>query len=303
MQWLGEPHLAAAVSNAGGLGTINVTCYKGLDDFKYALKLMNELTDKPYCVNITMLPSVSRSEENIQFIKAAAEAGCKVIETAGNNPEPYVGLIKELGMIHLHKVPTVRHALTAQRLGVDAVTIVGIEAGGHPGADEICGNILINKASSVLDIPILMAGSVADGRSLVSALALGADGVVMATRFVASKECWVSDNHKQWIVNANENDTVIVQKSIKNPVRAANNLQAKKCLDAEAKGATLEELMTIIAGKFGKVSYENGNVDGSIFPVGNSVCLVHDILSCEEIINNIIQEAEETLRRLNLFMS
>ena len=227
------------------------------------------------------------------------EEGVKVIETAGQNPSEFVPHIKEAGIKLIHKCPGVKYAKKAESFGADAVTIVGYEVAGHPGLDELGSFILINRVAESVSIPVLAAGGVADGKGLAAALALGAQGVVLGTRFVASKECWISENHKNWIVNANENQTVLCQKSIKNMVRVANNEAARKCLELEAKGATLQELMPVISGKLGKAAYADGNVDGGMFAVGPAAGLIHEVESCKEIIDSIMAEAEEGLKRLN----
>jgi nitronate monooxygenase len=184
-------------------------------------------------------------------------------------------------------------------MGADIVTIAAFEVAGHPGPDGIGTIVLANKASQMLNIPLLAAGGIADGRGLVAALALGASGVTMGTRFVASKECIIHSNHKEWIVQANENDSALCPRSIKNMVRVANNSAAKKCLEMEAKGSSLEELMKIISGKNGKACYENGNVDGGLFPVGPSAGLIDNVKSVQDIIDDIMTEAEATILKLN----
>ena len=299
MQHLGVPQLAAAVSNAGGLGTINITIYPEMDDFRAAVKKTKELTDKPFAVNISLAPGLNMGEKIHQYIDVCGEEGVKVIETAGQNPSEFVPHIKEAGIKLIHKCPGVKYAKKAESFGADAVTIVGYEVAGHPGLDELGSFILINRVAESVSIPVLAAGGVADGKGLAAALALGAQGVVLGTRFVASKECWISENHKNWIVNANENQTVLCQKSIKNMVRVANNEAARKCLELEAKGATLQELMPVISGKLGKAAYADGNVDGGMFAVGPAAGLIHEVESCKEIIDSIMAEAEEGLKRLN----
>lgn len=299
MQHLGTPELAAAVSNAGGLGTINVTIYPDLDEFRNILKRMFELTNKPFCVNISLLPDVQAGEQTLDYIKICGEMKVPVIETAGRRPNDLVGPIHEAGMIHIHKVPTVRHAISAQKLGVDAVTIVGTECGGHPGEDLIGTIVLANKAAQCLDIPVFAGGGVADGRGVAALLAMGISAVVIGTRFVATQECQLHQNYKDWMVNASENDTTLVQKSIRNMMRVANNATAQECLAMEAKGATLKELMAAISGARGKKAQACGDVEGGIFVVGQSLGLINDVPTVEQLINSMVEEIKASTQLLN----
>lgn len=299
MQNLATPELAAAVSNAGGLGTINAVTYPDIDTFRQAVRRLKELTAKPFCVNISMLPFVSAGELTAEYFAAAAEEGVPVIETAGRNPEPYVPLLKEHGMKLIHKVPTVKHALKAQAVGADLVSIVGIEGAGHPGADEVSTLVLVNKAAHVLDIPVLAGGGIADGYGLAAALALGAEGVFLGTRFAASEECLLHQNYKDWMVQAQERDTMLIQRSIKNMVRTMNNAVARETLEMELVGATLEQLMPLISGRRGKEAQIAGDLDGGLFSVGQSVGLVHEILPAGKIVHNIVDQAMETINRLH----
>lgn len=299
MQHLGVPELAAAVSNAGGLGTINVTVFPELDEFRAALEKMKSLTDKPFCVNISLLPETSAGEKTFDYIKICGDLGVKVIETAGRKPDTLVGPIHELGIFHIHKVPTVKHALSAEKTGVDAVTIVGFECAGHPGKDEITTLVLAAKAVKQLKIPVLAGGGVADGHGVAALLALGVEGVVMGTRFVATKECQIHQNFKDWCVSATEKDTTLVQKSINNMARVANNDTAKECLKLESKGVTLQELISTISGKRGKMAMDKGDLNGGIFVVGQALGLIDDVLSVDELFTRIVSEMNESKNRLN----
>lgn len=298
MQHLGVPQLAAAVSESGGLGTINVTIYPDLDDFRAAVKEMQSLTDKPFCVNISLLPDVAAGEQTMEYVKICGEMGVPVIETAGRKPDELVKAIHEGGMLHIHKVPTVKHALSAQKLGVDAVTIVGTECGGHPGRDEIGTLVLANKAAQLLDIPVFAGGGVADGRGAAALLAMGVDAVVIGTRFVATKECPIHQNFKDWCVTATENNTALVQKSINNMMRVANNATARECLELEAKGVTLQELLGTISGARGRKAQAEGDVDGGIFVVGQALGLINDIPSVAELMETMVAEMNESATRL-----
>lgn len=299
MQNIAYPRLAAAVSNAGGLGTINTTIYSTIEDFHDAVKEMKALTDQPFCVNMSLLPDVNVGDEIKRYIQICGEEGVTAIETAGVKPSALVELIHDAGMIHIHKVPATRFGVSAQKCGVDAVTAVGYECGGHPGMDGIGTIVLANEASRTLNIPVIAGGGIVDGRGIAAALALGAEAVIMGTRFIASTEAPVSANHKDWILSATERSTLLAQKSIRNMVRVADNGAARKCLEMEAQGATLKELMAVIAGKRGKEAYETGDVDMGLFPMGEGCSLIHDVKPVADIIRDLMDEARETIQRLN----
>lgn len=299
MQNIGVPALAAAVSNAGGLGTINATIYPVLDDFRAAVRETKALTDKPFCVNISLLPGVDVGDSTKDVIRVCGEEGVKVIETAGTSPKALVPLIHDAGVIHFHKVPTIRHALSAERAGVDAVEVVGYECGGHPGDQGLGSIVLTDKAARRCSVPVIVGGGYADGYGVAAALAMGADGVIMGTRFVATKECPVHDNFKQWMVNADEADTVLCQKSIRNMVRVANNATAAECLELEKQpGITLEKLMPVIQGARGRTCYKSGDINGCLFPIGTCIGLIEDVPSVAEVFETMARELEEASARL-----
>jgi len=300
MQNLGKPELAAAVSEAGGLGTLNATIYPDPNDLREAIRETKKLTDKPFCVNISLLPGVSVGDATKEVISICGEEGVKVIETAGTSPKDLVPLIHAAGMLHFHKVPTVRHALSAERAGVDAVEIVGFECGGHPGAQGLGSVVLTNKAAKECKIPIIAGGGYVDGYGVAAALAMGAEGVVMGTRFVATKECPLHDNFKQWMIEADEANTVLCQKSIRNMVRVADNDTAKECLELEKQpGITVEKLMPVKQGTRGRTCYKSGDINGCLFPIGIAVGLIHDAPSVADVIQSIVTEFEEATGRLN----
>lgn len=298
MQHLGAPVMAAAVSNAGGIGTINAATFPDYEDFRNAIRETKALTDKPFCINFSLIPDVEQSTYFRQ-LEIMVEEGAYIVETAGANPSAFVPFFKENKFIWIHKAPTVKHAIKGQALGADAVTVVGYEVGGHPGKDELGANVLVRHAARELEVPVLAAGGYSDGAGVAAALAMGAEGVTMGTRFIATKECPCHDNFKQWILKANEADTLTVQRSIHNMMRAANNGAARKCLELEAKGATLQELMTVISGKLGKECYGNGNTDGSIFPVGQGIGLIDDVPTVAELMETLMADAKATIQRLN----
>lgn len=300
MQNLGVPALAAAVSEAGGLGTINATIYPELEDLRAAIRETKKLTDKPFCVNISLLPGVSVGDATKEVIRVCGEEGVKVIETAGTSPKDLVPLIHDAGMLHFHKVPGVKYALSAERAGVDAVEVVGFECGGHPGAAGLGSVVLTDKAAKKCRIPVIAGGGYGDGYGMAAALAMGAEGVVMGTRFVATTDCPIHENFKQWMVQADEADTVLCQKAIRNMVRVADNATAKECLELEKEpGITVEKLMPVIQGKRGRTCYQSGDIDGCLFPIGTTVGLIEDIPSVKEAIDHIIKEFREAVERLN----
>lgn len=300
MQNLGTPQLAAAVSNAGGLGTINTSMWSDLEDFRKAVQLTKSLTSNPICVNISMLPHLTISDKVTAYIHICGEEGVEVIETSGKSPEPLVPLIHQYGIKLIHKVPTVKHAIKAESIGADIVSIVGAEAAGHPSPDLVGTVVLGAKAAGKLKIPYLLGGGIADGRGLAAMLALGAEGVVVGTRFVACSECLISENHKNWIVEASERDTVLCQRSIKNMMRAANNAAAQACLKLEENpSVTLEDLMPVISGAEGKAAYESGDLSKGMFPVGQDIGLIDSVESAAQIINQMIEQASDVIDSLN----
>jgi nitronate monooxygenase len=304
MQNLATPRLAASVSNAGGLGTINISMWQNPDDFREAIRQTKSLTDKPMCVNISMLPYSEISDMIPTYISICAEEGVEVIETSGKNPAELIPLIHSFGIKLIHKVPTIKHAAKAEDIGADIVSIVGAEAAGHPSPDLIGTVILGAKAARTLKIPFLLGGGIADGRGFVAMLALGAEGVVMGTRFAVCSDCIISENHKQWVIEATEHDTVLCQRTIKNMIRTAKNAAAKECLELESiPGITLQDLMPIISGSVGKAAYENGDTTKGMFPVGQNIGIINDIKSASQIIDEMVAEALSIIRNLEALRS
>ena len=296
MQHLGTPELASAVSNAGGLGTINVTIYPELEDFRSAVRKMKSLTDQPFAVNVSIPPEVNPGDKTGDYLRICAEEGVGIIELAGGNPTPFAPIIKGYGMKLIIKMATLKHAKKAQSVGADLVTIVGYEVAGHPGMGELSSFVLADRVSHELN---LLGGGVADGYGLAGALSLGCAGVVMGTRFVASTETVISQAHKQWIVDHNEGDTITCQRSIRNMVRVANTASAQACLELERQGATLQELMAVISGRHSKDAYQSGEVEKGLFPVGQTIGLIHDIKPCKDIIEEIMAQAEAQISRVH----
>ena len=301
MQHLGIADFASLVSNAGGMGTMNITCYPGIDEFREDIIKMKELTDKPFIVNISLVPDLTKGEEIFQYIDVCAREQVAAIEFAGASPVEFMPACNEAGIRIIHKSPNAKVAASMARKGADVITIAGYEVAGHPSLDGIGTFVIANKAAAVCGeygVPVLAAGGVADGKGLAAALALGAQGVVMGTRFVATKECPISDNHKQWLLEHTEKDTVLVQKSIHNAARVANNLAAKLTLEMEARGTTLQELMTVISGKLSRQCYKNGNIDGGIYALGPAMGLIRDIKTVQELMDGMVDEAEAVINGL-----
>lgn len=299
LQHLGTPELASAVSNAGGLGTINATIYPSMPEFRDAIRKMKSLTSKPFCANVSMLPTMMPGELTQEYFKVIVEEGVAVVETAGRDPKEFVPMLKAAGIKLIHKVAAVKYARKAEEAGADMVTIVGVECAGHPGMDDITTMILGNKVAKTVKIPVLIGGGIADGKGLVAALALGGEGIVMGTRFVATQECIIHPNFKQWMVEASENDTILIQRSIKNMIRAMKNEAALRCLEMEQQGATLQELLTVISGKKSKACVMAGDLQGSIFATGQAMGLIDEIKPVKQVIEDVMKEAEQVLVRLD----
>jgi len=297
MQWLARAELASAVANAGGLGIIAAGSFHTASELRQEIRKMKNLTDKPFAVNFTLMPA-RRPVVWEEYINAALEEGVGIIETSGRSPEPYMEWLRAAGVMVLHKVARIRDALTAERLGADAVTIVGCEAGGHPGMEDVASLALIPRAVNSLKIPVIAGGGFADGRGLVTALALGAEGVVMGTRFMASQECPVHPKIKELLLKTVETDTMIVERSIQNAARVIRTDFAQKVLAMEEAGATLEELFPMLDGNRVRAAYESGDTNDSMLYCGQSVGLINEILSVKEIIDGIMSEAKEIMGRL-----
>lgn len=299
LQWLATAELASAVSNAGGLGIINALSFSTAEEFRQEIKKMRDLTDKPFAANVSMLPVLGNEDLYKLYFDVVIEEGVKIVETSGRNPEWIVPELKKAGVKILHKVPAVRFAKKAESVGVDAVTIVGFECGGHPGMDDVTSLVLIPKAAKSLKIPVVAGGGFANGMGLIAALALGAEAVLMGTRFLATRECPVHDSFKHWMVTANETDTMTILRSIRNTERVRKNKDAETVLELEGKGATLEELLPIISGKVGREAYLSGDLEKGVIACGQAVGLIEDIPTVKELIERIIAEAEEICQKLN----
>ncbi|PEI58549.1 NAD(P)H-dependent flavin oxidoreductase [Priestia aryabhattai] len=294
---IGRAPLAAAVSEAGGLGIITSATFETAKELRHEIRKVRELTDKPIGININLFPSVKRMP-NEAYIDVLLEEGIRIVETSGRSPEPYMKVLKDNNVVVIHKVAGVKYAKTAERVGCDAVTVVGFEAGGHPGMEDVGNIVLVPQTVDALTIPVLAGGGIADGRGLAAMLALGAEGIVMGTRFLASQEALVHDNVKKWMVQASEGDTALIQKTIGSTSRVARNAMALQVMDAESKGASLEELLPLISGKKAVRVYNEGDIDAGIFSCGQSVARIQEIKTVQEIILGVVNEAKATVERM-----
>ncbi len=295
MMWLSKAELASAVSNAGGLGIITALSFDKPEKLAEEIDRCKDMTDKPFGVNITFLPTL-RPVNYEAYIDVIIEKGIKIMETAGRNPEPYMKKLKDAGITVIHKCTSVRHAKKAEAIGCDFVSIDGFECAGHPGEDDVTSLILIPRAVDELNIPVIASGGFGDARGFLAALALGAEGVNMGTRFVATKEAPAHENVKKKLVEAKETDTILVERSLRNTLRALKNKHALKIKEMEEKGATLEELAPLLSGLRGLKALQTGETDEALIACGQVVGLINDIPTVKELIEGIIQEAERILK-------
>ncbi len=302
MHLLSRAELVAAVSNAGGLGILASTTFETKEELREEIRKTKSLTDKPFGVNLNLFPMMRQRsvEEDIDIF---VDEGVEVVESSGASPEPYVPPLKEAGVKIIHKVPAVRFARKAESVGVDAVTVVGFECAGHPGMDDVTSLILVPLTVDTLEIPVAAGGGFCDARSFVAALALGADGVVMGTRFVATHECIAHPKIKEWLVKAKETDTVLIDRSIGLPMRVIKNKPAEKALEMDKRGASLEELLTVISGELGRKAWMEGDIDAGVVSLGMAVGRIHEIVSVKEVIDDIMEEAKAICKRLSLTLA
>ena len=297
MHFVGFAELAAAVSNAGGLGIITGLTQKTPELLAKEIARCRDMTDKPFGVNLTFLPAFS-APPYPEYIAAIVEGGIKAVETAGRSPEAYMPALKAAGIKVIHKCTSVRHSLKAERIGCDAVSVDGFECGGHPGEDDIPNMILLPRAAEELKIPFVASGGMADGRSLVAALALGASGMNMGTRFIATKEAPVHQNVKNALVAASELDTRLIMRALRNTERVLKNANVERLLEIEhARGdkLTIADIHDQVAGVYPRIMLE-GQMDAGAWSCGMVAGLIHDIPSCKELIDRIMTEAEQIIR-------
>lgn len=292
MHYVGFAELAAAVSNAGGIGTITGLTQRTPADLANEIARCKDMTDKPFAVNLTFLPTVN-APDYPGYVKAIIEGGVKVVETAGRNPESVLPYLKDAGIKVIHKCTSVRHALKAQSIGCDAVSVDGFECGGHPGEDDIPNMILLPRAQEELEIPFLASGGMSDARSLVASLAMGAEGINMGTRFMATQEAPIHDNVKQAILNATELDTRLVMRPLRNTERVMNNAAVERLLEKEAKlgkDIKFEDIIEEVAGVYPKIM-KDGDMEIGAWSCGMVVGLINDIPTCKELVDRIMKDA------------
>ncbi|KAK7056760.1 hypothetical protein VNI00_002477 [Paramarasmius palmivorus] len=296
MQWVGVPRLAAAVSEAGGLGILTALTQPSPQALREAIRETRKLTSKPFGVNITLLPTINPPDYE-GYARAAVEEGVKIFETAGNNPGPLIKFFKSQGCVVLHKCTTIRHAKSAERLGVDILSIDGFECAGHPGEDDIGGLVLLARAAKELKIPYIASGGIADGRGLAASLTLGASGANMGTRFMCTVESPIHENIKKKIVESTEQDTVHIFRSLRNTARVFKNKVSLEVVSIERRpgGAKFEDIRDLVSGQRGKMVYENGDPDYGIWSAGITIGLIDDIPTCEDLLQRMEREAEEIL--------
>ncbi|MDP1632009.1 MAG: nitronate monooxygenase family protein [Caulobacter sp.] len=297
MHFVGFAEMAAAVSNAGGLGIITGLTQRTPELLAKEIARCREMTDKPFGVNLTFLPAVNQPDYP-GYVKAIIEGGVKIVETAGNNPAKWLPALKENGIKVIHKCTSVRHSLKAEAIGCDAVSVDGFECGGHPGEDDVPNFVLLPRAAEELKIPFVASGGVANGRQLVAALAMGADGINMGTRFIATKEAPVHQNVKQAIVDATELDTRLIMRPLRNTERVLNNPAVERLLAKERElGAAVSfaDIAAEIAGVYPKIMID-GDMDAGGWSCGMVAGLIHDIPTCQALIDGIMSDAEQIIR-------
>ena len=296
LMWIARAELAAAVANAGGIGFMTALTHPEPEGLRAEIRKCRQLTDKPFGVNLTFLPTL-RPPDYPAYIRVCIEEGVRFIETAGRNPEPYMEAIKAAGIRVIHKCTSVRHAMKAEKIGCDAVSIDGFEAAGHPGEDDVTSLILVPLTRDAITLPIIASGGFADGRGLVAALGLGADGMNMGTRFVATREAPVHDKVKQALVGHTERDTRLIMRSLRNTERVIHNRAADKVLDIESRGNTrIEDIIPFVSGLVGREMLEKGDMEKGTLAAGQCMGLIRDIPTCKELIDRIMAEADTIIR-------
>lgn len=295
MMWVGRAELVAAVANSGALGFITALTQPTPEDLVKEIARCRDLTDKPFGVNLTILPSIT-PPPYAEYRQAIVESGIKVVETAGSNPVDHLPHFKDAGVKVIHKCTSVRHAIKAERVGVDAVSIDGFECAGHPGEDDVPGLVLIPAATAQVRIPVIASGGIADARGLVAALALGAEGVNMGTRFMCTHESPVADEVKRQIVANSELDTKLIFRTLRNTARVATNAVSSEVVDIESRGgATFEDIRELVAGARGRKVFEDGDLDAGIWTAGQCQGLIDDVPTVGELVSRMVTEAESII--------
>ena len=295
MQWVGYAELVSAVSNAGALGILTALTQPTPEDLAKEIDRTREMTDKPFGVNLTVLPTINPPPYE-EYAQAIVGSGVKIVETAGRSPEPFMELFKEYDVKVIHKCTSVRHALKAQSVGVSAITIDGFECAGHPGEDDIPSLVLLPQAAEALDVPVAGCGGFSDAKSMVAALALGGEAIVMGTRFMATQEAGIHQNVKEKMTEADELSTNLMFRTMHNTARVFKNSISDQVVEIESTGsATFEDVKDLVAGQRGRVVFEEGDLEHGIWSAGISVARVKDVPTCKEMVARLVSEAEEII--------
>ena len=295
MQWVGYAELVSAVSNAGALGILTALTQPTPEDLTKEIARTREMTDKPFGVNLTVLPTINPPPYE-EYAQAIVGSGVKIVETAGRSPEPFMELFKEYDVKVIHKCTSVRHALKAQSVGVSAITIDGFECAGHPGEDDIPSLVLLPQAAEALDVPVAGCGGFSDAKSLVAALALGGEAIVMGTRFMATKEAGIHQNVKDKMTEADELSTNLMFRTMHNTARVFKNSISDQVVEIESSGsATFEDVKDLVAGQRGRVVCEEGDLEHGIWSAGISVARVKDVPNCQEMVSRLVSDAEKII--------
>jgi NAD(P)H-dependent flavin oxidoreductase YrpB (nitropropane dioxygenase family) len=304
MQWVGKAELVSAVANAGALGFITALTQPTPEDLAREIKRTRDLTDKPFGVNLTFLPSIN-PPPYAEYRDAIIQGGVKIVETAGYKPQEHIDHLKAHGIKIIHKCTAVRHALSAERMGADAISIDGFECAGHPGEDDIPGLILIPAAADKVKIPILASGGIGDARGLVAALALGADGINMGTRFCVTQEAPIPMSFKEQMVANDERQTELIFRTLHNTARVMRNEVSVAVVEIERRGgAKFEDVQHLVAGTRGRDALANGDTQGGIWSAGMIQGLIHDIPTVKDLVDRMISEAESIIRnRLDMVIA
>ncbi|MFO7965099.1 MAG: nitronate monooxygenase family protein [Desulfobacterales bacterium] len=300
MQWITRSEFVAYACNAGGLGFITAESFETPEDLREDIRKIRDLTDKPFGVNISMIPELGDlKERTYRLCDVICEEKVPVVETAGRNPAPLVPRLKEGGVKIIHKMTSVHHAHKAEAAGVDAVALLGFGSGGHIGLQDVASFISLPLAVKRLSIPVIAAGGIADGAGFLGALAMGAEGVLLGSRFLVTRECPIHEAVKQKYIDAKAEETTLLMKTIFNPMRTIRNTLAEEVLAIEEKGATLEDILAKVAGQRTKSAYVSGDPEHSMLPAGQVVGLIDELKTVAEVVEDIIEEAKDLLKRLN----
>ena len=298
MQWVGRAELAAAVSNAGGLGILTALTQPDPDSLRAEIRRCREMTTAPFGVNLTILPAANPPPYEA-YLDAALDSGIRIIETAGRSPREFIAKAKAAGAVIVHKCTAVRHALSAQRAGVDAISIDGFEAAGHPGEDDIGGLVLFAAAAKAVSIPLIASGGIADGRAMAAAMMLGAEGVNMGTRFCATREAPIHDNIKRALIAAGECDTKLIFRTLRNTGRVLKNRVSEEVVAIETRpgGCEFSDIQPLVAGARGRMALTDGDVDAGLVWASQAVGLIDDIPTCAELIARMVGECRDAMQR------